>query len=80
MCARSRLWRAKESNKPSKRRKTRAAAGKDTDTLALEKRLTDALGLTVTIDHRHGEGAGTLHVQYRDYDQLDEVIRRLERS
>jgi ParB family transcriptional regulator, chromosome partitioning protein len=67
-----------ESNKPSKARKPRAPAGKDADTLALEKRLTDALGLTVTIDHHHGAGAGTVQVKYRDYDQLDEIIRRLE--
>jgi ParB family chromosome partitioning protein len=65
-----------ESKKPPKGGKARAPLGKDPDTLALEKRLTDALGLTVTIDHH--EGAGTLHVKYRDYHQLDEVIRRLE--
>jgi ParB family transcriptional regulator, chromosome partitioning protein len=65
-----------ESNKSSKRGKPRARLSKHPDTLALEKRLTDALGLTVTIDNH--EGAGTLHVKYRDYDQLDEVIRRLE--
>ena len=63
-----------QARKPPKPR------GKDADTLALEKRLTDALGLAVTIDHRQGEGAGTVHVQYRDYHQLDEIIRRLERK
>jgi ParB family chromosome partitioning protein len=52
------------------------AAPKDADTKALEKRVSDALGLTVTIDHK-GE-AGTLHIHYRDLDQLDEVLRRLE--
>lgn len=52
--------------------------GKDADTQAMEKRLSDALGLSVTIDHK-GE-AGTVHIAYRDLDQLDEVVRRLERS
>jgi len=50
-------------------------ATKDADTRALERRLSDALGLEVTIDHR-GEG-GTLHIKYRDLDQLDAVLRKL---
>jgi len=51
---------------------------KNADTLAVERRLTDALGLTVTIEHR--SKGGVLQVGYRNLDQLDEVIRRLERS
>jgi ParB family chromosome partitioning protein len=56
--------------------KLRARAVKDSDTVALEKRLSDALGLVVGIDHR-GKG-GVLHVRYRTLEQLDGVIRRLE--
>jgi ParB family chromosome partitioning protein len=67
---------AETKDKPA--RKARQAPGKDADTRALEKRLTDALGLTVTIDHALGQG--TVHIRYRDYEQLDEIIRRLERS
>jgi ParB family transcriptional regulator, chromosome partitioning protein len=52
-----------------------AARGKDADTRALERRLSDALGLDVTIDTR-GE-SGTLHINYRDLDQLDAVLRKL---
>ena len=59
-----------------KAKKKRERAAKDVDTLAVEKRLSDALGLTVTIETR-GE-AGTVQIKYRDLDQLDEVIRRLE--
>jgi ParB family chromosome partitioning protein len=51
--------------------------GKDADTRALEKRLSDALGLAVTVDHR-GEG-GTLHIKYKDLDQLDTVLKKLNR-
>jgi ParB family chromosome partitioning protein len=51
---------------------------KNADTLALERRLTDALGLTVIIEHR--SKGGVLQVSYRNLDQLDDVIRRLERS
>jgi ParB family transcriptional regulator, chromosome partitioning protein len=58
--------------------KARQRGTKDADTAALEKRLSDALGLTVTIDHR-GQG-GVLSIRYRGVEQLDEVIRRLERS
>jgi ParB family transcriptional regulator, chromosome partitioning protein len=59
-----------------KTKKKRERAAKDVDTLAVEKRLSDALGLVVTIETR-GE-AGTVQIAYRDLDQLDEVIRRLE--
>ena len=45
--------------------------------MALEKRLTDALGLLVTIDHR-ANGGGMLQVRYRTLEQLDDVVRRLE--
>ena len=50
-------------------------APKDADTRSLEKRLSDALGLEVSVDHR-GEG-GTLRIKYRDLDQLDAVLRKL---
>lgn len=48
---------------------------KDADTRALERRLSDALGLEVSVDHR-GEG-GTLRIKYRDLDQLDAVLKKL---
>jgi ParB family chromosome partitioning protein len=60
----------------AKPRKPRVAASKDADTIALEKRLSNALGLQVVLDTR-GEG-GTVHIHYADLDQLDEVVRRLE--
>ena len=50
-------------------------ATKDPDTRALEKRLSDALGLEVGVDHR-GEG-GTLQIKYRNLEQLDAVLRKL---
>jgi ParB family chromosome partitioning protein len=51
--------------------------GKDADTAALESRLTNALGLLVTIDHGRN-GGGVVQVRYRTLEQLDEVVRRLE--
>jgi ParB family transcriptional regulator, chromosome partitioning protein len=58
-----------------KARGVAAPAVKDADTRALERRLTDALGLNVSIDHK-GE-AGTLSIKYKDLDQLDAVVRKL---
>ena len=68
----------KSGKKQTNGRRVHGAAAKDADTLAAEKRLTDALGLTVSIDQRRG-GGGTLSIRYRDFDQLDDVIQRLER-
>jgi ParB family chromosome partitioning protein len=63
----------------AKVRKPRAAAVKDADTLALEKRVGDALGLKVSVDHQRGE-RGVLHIHYASLDQLGDVLRRLERG
>jgi len=57
-------------------KKSRPASSKDADTRALEKRVSDALGLEVTVDHKPS-GAGTLHIKYGDIDQLDAVLRKL---
>jgi ParB family transcriptional regulator, chromosome partitioning protein len=66
---------AKERAKgPARSGKKRAV--KNADTLAVERRVTDALGLTVTINH--GSKGGVLQIHYRSLDQLDDVLRRLE--
>ena len=50
----------------------------DANTAAVEKLLSDALGLSVDIDHQ-GSGGGTLRIRYRTLEQLDDIIRRLEK-
>jgi|TARA_Y100000814_G_scaffold285986_1_gene254547 ParB family chromosome partitioning protein len=50
---------------------------KDSDTLALEKSLSDALGLNVLIGF-NGKG-GKLTINYESLDQLDDIISRLTR-
>ena len=50
---------------------------KDSDTLALERTLSDALGLDVRINHKNG--GGHIRIGYRSLDQLEEVCRLLER-
>ncbi|WP_417579059.1 ParB/RepB/Spo0J family partition protein [Pelagibacterium sp.] len=48
---------------------------KDTDTLALEKQLSDALGLSVTLDHK--DRGGKLEIRYKTLEQLDDICSRL---
>ncbi|SDB22792.1 ParB/RepB/Spo0J family partition protein [Bauldia litoralis] len=52
------------------------AAAKDADTRALEKALSDALGLTVAINH--GKGGGEVRIRYKTLEQLDGVCHRLK--
>jgi ParB family chromosome partitioning protein len=70
---------AHEKGVPERKpQKMRGAKVKDADTLALEKRVSDALGLAVTVNHR--DPGGTVQVSYRNLEQLDDVMRRLARS
>lgn len=51
------------------------ASEKDTDTLALERSLSDVLGLKVQLAHK-GQG-GQIRIDYKSLDQLDELCRLL---
>lgn len=53
----------------------RSGAGKDADTRAMEKLLSDTLGMKVAI-HHHGEG-GEISVRYETLDQFDALCRLL---
>jgi ParB family chromosome partitioning protein len=61
---------------PEHKPPAKAPAEKDADTRALEKLLTDLLGLTVIINHR-GE-AGDVRIQYKSLEQLDLLCKRLQ--
>lgn len=50
---------------------------KDSDTLALERTLSDALGLDVAINHK--ASGGQIKISYKSLEQLEEVCRLLER-
>jgi len=52
-------------------------ADKDPDTRALEKALEEALGLSVSIQHR-ANGSGEVRVGYKTLEQLDGLCRRLK--
>lgn len=49
---------------------------KDSDTIALERSLSDRLGLSVSINHKGG--GGQLKINYKTLDQLEEICRLLE--
>jgi ParB family chromosome partitioning protein len=63
----------KTNGKPRK-----AAVPNDADTKALEKRLSDALGLVVNVMHRGDRGV--VSIRYENLEQLDDLARRLERK
>ncbi|ACI57189.1 parB-like partition protein [Rhizobium leguminosarum bv. trifolii WSM2304] len=50
---------------------------KDSDTLALERTLSDALGLDVAINHK--TSGGQIKISYKSLEQLEEICRLLER-
>jgi ParB family transcriptional regulator, chromosome partitioning protein len=54
-------------------------ATKDSDTKALERVLSDTLGLSVSIEH-HGMKGGAVTIRYRSLEQLDQVVRLLQRG
>jgi len=65
------------SGAASRPRASRPVLVKDADTLALEKRVGDILGLDVKVDHKGPDGM--MHIKYRDLEQLDDILRRLDR-
>ena len=76
---------AAEAGRPAKG-KAKSSSGaepKDVDTVALEKEMSDLLGLRVTIDVKSdGKGGrwGALKVDFKNLDQLDDVLHRLSHS
>jgi ParB family transcriptional regulator, chromosome partitioning protein len=55
----------------------RGAGEKDADSRAMEKKLMEQLGMSVTIRHRAGE-TGDVVVRYKTFDQLEFLCRRLQ--
>ena len=62
--------------RPLETKSLKHALPKDVDTTALEKLISDHLGMKVTINHAAGGGA--MSIRYRDLEQLDELCRRLK--
>ncbi|MCA3561348.1 MAG: ParB/RepB/Spo0J family partition protein [Aestuariivirga sp.] len=51
---------------------------KDADTRALEKLVSEAIGLKLEITHRR-DGSGNMVISYKTLDQLEDVCRRLQK-
>jgi ParB family chromosome partitioning protein len=64
------------AERPLETKPLKHALPKDVDTTALEKLISDHLGMKVTINHTGGGGA--MSIRYRDLEQLDELCRRLK--
>ncbi|WP_429940946.1 ParB/RepB/Spo0J family partition protein [Agrobacterium vitis] len=56
--------------------KPHVVPAKDSDTVALERSLSDRLGLDVSISHKGG--GGQLRINYKTLEQLEEICRLLE--
>jgi ParB family chromosome partitioning protein len=65
------------ADKGGAKREPRADGRKDADTLALEKELTDRLGLQLAIQHRP-TGGGEIRIRYAGLEQLDDICRKLQ--
>ena len=65
---------AREAASP---KKLKLKPQKDADTRALEKLVSEAIGLKLEITHK-GDGSGTLLITYKTLDQLEDVCRRLQ--
>ncbi len=68
----------KSGKKLANGRKARGSTAKTADVLAFEKRVSDATGLVVSIDHH--DDHGTLTIRYRSLEQLDDLVQRLVRG
>ncbi len=67
--------KSKRDKKP-KNAAAKLKPAKDADTLALEKTLSDVLGLKVAVEHDGAEG-GCVAISYKTLEQLDGIVKRL---
>lgn len=67
---------AEGGDQPTAPRKTTT---RDADTAALETRLSEVLGLDVSIDHK-GTSGGVVKIRYRTLEQLEALSHRLAQS
>lgn len=67
---------AQAGGQPAKPARSRTPVEKDADTRALEKMVSDALGVRVEIAHR--DNGGDIKIRYSTLDQLDDICRKLQ--
>jgi ParB family chromosome partitioning protein len=57
----------------------RGADARDADTRAMEKRLEEATGLKVALQHKRGGDSGSVTFRYSNLDQFDDLVQKLTR-
>lgn len=67
---------ASKKKQPKQDNLVAPVSDKDSDTVALENDISNALGMRVTIDSKDGK-SGSLAVEFKSLEQLDEVLHRL---
>ena len=67
----------KKGPSTSRGKSTSRQRDKDPDTIMLERELSAALGMGVTIDHAAGQDGGKLTISYKTLAQLDDLMRQL---
>jgi ParB family chromosome partitioning protein len=71
--------RQAEQRSKTKSGRTTPPPVKDADTRALEESVSNRLGLKVQILHK-GEAGGEVRIAYRSLEQLDDLVRRLNKG
>jgi ParB family chromosome partitioning protein len=71
--------RQAEQRSAAKKRIKTSARPRDSDTIDLEARISNALGLKVHVRDK-GKRGGEVRIEYRTLEQLDEIARRLSKS
>lgn len=74
--------RQAEARHAAAKKKGGQATPRDPNITALEKNVSNALGLKVQISHKPGKtgDTGEVKIAYASLEQLDEIVRRLSRS
>lgn len=67
------------AERPAAKKAKTPKRNKDVDTAALEKAISDVLGLPVDIKHRTN-GSGEVRIKYRTLEQLDAISRRIQQA
>jgi len=68
---------AKSYKQPKKIKEKVLAQSKDADTVQVENELSAQLGMKVSVNHATGRENGQLVLNYRDLEQLDDLLRLL---
>jgi ParB family chromosome partitioning protein len=71
------LARAGADPTPKRRKASEPAAGKGVDLQALEREMSNRLGLRVSVDPTADGQAGSVTIRYQSLDQFDGLLQRL---